>query len=200
MTKEAESELLPCHFCYSEKVRLIRKNGKHGTACKSNWYREYIMCQKCGCKSGVYKRPNKAIKVWNTRKDTQSHPIDDVELKIENIVNWASWVCADYDCDYTEQERQLASDIMYSFSDAEKHIVKADQANLTPDVGNAEVQEAIENAKAFMSYAHDDDVDCHDIGRDFVVGDFGDFITTLITHIESAVSDKPYNIKGETSL
>jgi hypothetical protein len=63
-------KLKPCPHCQGV-ARLVRKTGQHGTAARSKWLREQVVCQtkKCGAMSAVFKRPGQALTAWNTRAD-----------------------------------------------------------------------------------------------------------------------------------
>jgi Lar family restriction alleviation protein len=56
----------PCPFCGSDKVRVVRRSGKTGTACVSRYYRERVVCE-CGASSGEEKAPGYAVSKWNRR-------------------------------------------------------------------------------------------------------------------------------------
>ena len=61
--------LLPCPFC-GGRPRRVRQTGRKGTAVKSRWLREYVVCTGCDASSDVRKRPGEAAAAWNRRKAT----------------------------------------------------------------------------------------------------------------------------------
>jgi len=68
MSREAHTAaaLLPCPFC-GGFGRLDRKTGVTGTAVKSRWLREQIVCRSCGVATSAKKRPGDAAAAWNSR-------------------------------------------------------------------------------------------------------------------------------------
>jgi hypothetical protein len=62
--------LKPCPFddgARKHKVCVDRRQGRHGTACPSKWFRESVVCS-CGARGAEFKQPGKAITAWNTRR------------------------------------------------------------------------------------------------------------------------------------
>lgn len=80
MTPAQQAEgavLLQCPFDDGTKkhqVRADRRQGRAGTACPSQWYRERIVC-KCGASGPEFKRPGLAGPAWNRRASAPSPPI-----------------------------------------------------------------------------------------------------------------------------
>lgn len=64
------SDLLPCPFCGSDKVRMHRRSGRVGRVCPSRYYREFVKCEGCEATGPVGKKPNVTIGRWNRASES----------------------------------------------------------------------------------------------------------------------------------
>lgn len=63
---ETKHTPLPCGLCGSP-ARVSRRSGVTGTACKSRYYREAVVCTGCGVSTKEVKVPGVAVERWNAR-------------------------------------------------------------------------------------------------------------------------------------
>lgn len=73
-----ETELAACPFCHGRPA-VKKQTGVTGTACKSRYYRERVVCRSCGVSTPEYKRPQQAFTAWNRR----AAPASVAELQAE---------------------------------------------------------------------------------------------------------------------
>lgn len=62
------SVLKPCPLCSGE-ARVSRRSGMTGTACRSRFYRESVVCKSCGLQTAEAKAPGRAVAAWNRRPE-----------------------------------------------------------------------------------------------------------------------------------